>query len=135
MRVGRSATVPVGDHRYNLNGVGQTQSRRIRSGRSIAHFYAVQNESSRPDRFLLKGSSRNNRVSVKYRIGRANQTAAIHAGTYRTALLGAGRMQVIAASLTSLGSRRYSKRFPITAKSLADTAALDRAVVRVTGRP
>jgi len=133
LRVGRSAGVPVGDHRYNLSGVGQTQSRRIRSGRSIAHFYAVQNESSRPDRFLLKGSRGNHQISVIYRIGRGNQTAAINAGIYRTASLGAGRMQVIAASFRALGSRRYSKRFPITAKSLTDTAAPDRVVLHVTG--
>lgn len=133
MRIGGSITVPVGDNRYNLTGVGQTQALRIRSRRSLAHIYAAQNDSSRPDRLGLQGTRGNGQISVIYRTGGVNITAAVLAGTHRTPMLGAGRMQFISASFTSLGRRPFSQRFHITARSVADAAALDRAFVHVTG--
>lgn len=123
------ATV-LGDNIYNTTGAGQTRS--FTTGRGVSRTFVVKvwNDSSSADAYLVKGAASLSGFTVKYLKGASGTTditAAVVAGTYRTASLapGAGVVIRMVITIASNAPTGVTRDFLVTATSARDSSAKD----------
>jgi len=114
----------------------QTTHQRVRAGRTATSVWRIQNDGARVDGFRLLGSGGTARFRVRYLVGDRDVTAAVVAGSYRTAALGLGawaslRVEVTPRRGTAPGRHRT---LVLTAVSTTDSAAVDRVAASLTVR-
>jgi hypothetical protein len=114
----------------------QTVRHKARPTRAKSAIWRVQNDGARADGFRLRGAGSTERFRVRYLAGGVDVTAAVVAGTYRTATLAPGASTSLRVKVTPTRRSRDGDRRTVVLRaiSLADAAALDRVAVRVTVR-
>jgi hypothetical protein len=112
--------------------VGQHAHRR----HTVRSFWRVQNDGERADAFTLVGTRGNARYKVRYFAGSADVTAAVVAGTYRTATIAAGASVTLRVEVTPTRRARVgrARTFTLRAASTTTPDAVDRVATRVTAR-
>lgn len=120
----------LGNNIYNTTGAGQTRSITTARGLTRTFVIKVWNDSSSADTYALKGSGSLTGFTVKYLKGASGTTditAAVLAGTYKTAILNPGtgvvvRMVVTIAANAATG---VTRDWLLTATSQRDANARD----------
>ena len=116
-------------------GSDQTVKKRARRRHTVKSFWKVQNDGARSDAFVLAGTARSHRFRVRYFSGGSDVTAAVVAGTYRTATLTPGSATVLRVEVRPTRRARIgrSRVFRLHSASAGD-ATTDTVATRVTVR-
>jgi hypothetical protein len=116
----------VGDNIYNTTGAQQTavvESFNLLEGAFFTFDISIQNDRTRADRIKVKATgAATGGWKVAYFRGTTNITAAVVAGTYRTASLAPGATYLIVAQITK-GSGNMTRL--VTIRSVADATKVD----------
>lgn len=129
--VGTSASAVLGNNIYNKTGSGQSIKLALKqASKKKIGYLQFQNDGHEADSFAIKGAKGNQFFSVKYLSGTKNVTAAVTAGTFKTALVASGgsislKIEVVARK-KSKGKKRV---LSIVATSQVDTASVDAVLV------
>lgn len=115
---------------------GQTVRQRTQRRHTATTRWRVQNDGERADAFRLLGAGSSARFRVRYFAGGNDVTAAVVAGTHRTATLAPGawttlRVEVTPKRRARVGDQRTVK---LRATSVASATVNDRVATRVTAR-
>jgi hypothetical protein len=112
----------------------QRVSQLVRTRRSASFQVRLTNRGSAAERLAVRGARRSARFAVAYLVGGRNVTAAVVAGSYRTAVVAPGRSLVLVVRVTrTAAARRGDTRvFTVRAGSTHVTSRADTvgAVVR-----
>lgn len=96
----------------------------------------LQNDGTRADSLAVTGTAGSRQFGVRYLLGRADITARVVAGTWRTPALAPGRFVDVRVRVTRLkpAGKRSSRTFAVLARSTGDRARADAVAVLVRGR-
>jgi hypothetical protein len=118
-----------GNDIYNLTGLNQTVVRSIARGHVATSWVQIQNDGNVPDTFSLKGSRTVGGFTIAYKMGTADVTPGVFAGSYEHALApGASFMLqvIVGVRLATAAGRTFNPK--VTATSVGDPTKKDAVV-------
>jgi hypothetical protein len=125
----------VGNGVYNTTAAGQSRTGSAPAGSTISFGISIQNDGTGGDQYLVKATGRAvTGYSVKYFSGTTDITAAVVAGTYRTASIAPLGTSVITARVTVKSSAAVGSQVTrlVTITSVGDSTKKD--AVSFTGK-
>jgi uncharacterized delta-60 repeat protein len=131
--VGTTASTISGNSIYNQNGSGQGISLLLKqNGKKKIGYLQFQNDGHEADSFVIKGAKGNRFFSVKYLSGKMNVTAAVTAGTFKTAPVASGgstslKMEVVARKK----SKGKKLGLLVVGTSQVDVSSVDAVSIKV----
>ena len=130
--VGNSASTLLGNNIYNKNGSGQAINLALKqSSKKKIGYLKVQNDGHEADSFSIKGTKGNQFFSVKYLSGKKNVTAAINAGTFKTASLASGESAALKVEVVARKKSKGKKRsLVVLATSQVDVNSVDSVLIK-----
>ncbi len=132
-RLGTSSSVPTGNDKYNLTGIGQVEIATIRHGGGVkSYIIGIQNDGAQPDSFTVRGTPGNGLFSVTYFSGGQDVTAAVVGGTFITGTLNPGVIRRLTARIKATTTLTGQRR-ELSISSTSNTGnSKDVAKIKVT---
>jgi alpha-tubulin suppressor-like RCC1 family protein len=126
----------VGDNTYNSTGAAQTATATTTNRKPVRFTWRIQNDGNAKDRFVLRGTKGTPAFAVTYKRGKANITAAVRAGTFRTPSLAPGQRTDITVTVTPTKKARTGDTVTatLTARSAASSTVTDTVRATTTRR-
>jgi glutamyl endopeptidase len=123
----------VGGDVVNTTGQGQTRSASVGRSRSATFYVRVQNDGSVADRFKVQGTGTSAGFTVRWLSGRTDVTAAVRAGTFRTASLAPGAITSLRVVLTAKASSARGQVVTVSTQATSEAVPARTDLVRTTG--